>query len=122
MTNEQERVKLLDWELKHQNEGLLPLDERQRKLAQIDLNIQDRSKDCLTIRSTISNMMFGAKELRSLDKLFNGGSKGMSKDEAVSEDNFTSFVSGHVSTSDQYALMAQTNLKILKDKMLSLQQ
>ena len=67
-------------------------------------------------------MMFGAKELRSFEKLFNNGSKAVTKQGAISEDNFTSFISGHVSTSDQYALMAQTNLKILKDKMLSLQQ
>jgi hypothetical protein len=69
--------------------------------------------------TALQKLMLENKDNRSLDKLF--GFK-TTKLPPVSESDFTSYVSGHVSTTDQYALMAQTNMKALKDKFINMQQ
>ena len=44
---------LRKWEKDHQHEGLVPLDPRQMRLAQIDIDIDRKSSNCTTILSSI---------------------------------------------------------------------
>ena len=56
LSDNEEKQRLEQLEDKQQHLGLAPLDERQRKLAQVDIDIDNRSENCVTLADSMQNL------------------------------------------------------------------
>ena len=66
MKDEVEHKKLELKELKQSKQGLVPLDARQRKLAQTEIDIYNTSEQCLSKATVLQNFAIARPELRTL--------------------------------------------------------
>ena len=118
--DEKEQKKLEEWENKNSHLGLVPLDERQRQLAQNDIDIERLSPGVITIANSIQTFAQNEPKHKNLDSMFKDKNNESMKNTKDGKLNIMSFIPVHVSSQDTYALMAKNNLTMLREKFNNL--
>mmetsp|Transcript_24204 Transcript_24204/g.37265 ORF Transcript_24204/g.37265 Transcript_24204/m.37265 type:complete len:116 (-) Transcript_24204:166-513(-) len=70
MEDEEENPMMKELEASKENEGLEPLDKRQRKLASIDLDVEKPTKDCISLANRVQKGDRFHSDLYHLNRLF----------------------------------------------------
>jgi hypothetical protein len=95
--------------------GLMPLDEKQKKLSVTELDIDNCSEECLSPANYMQTLSNQKPELRSLNVLFDLKPAKMSGPQ-----DYILYVPAHASCKDNIAEMAEKNLIELKKKFESI--
>ena len=117
--DEAEKKRLYKKEQEEKKFGLVELDERQRGLAQAELDVDKPTPACINLDSVEQKLWTQRTELRHLDTQFPKGDAKQKEDLPL---DYMTYISAHVSCDDQYAQIARNNLIILKEKFNNLMQ